>query len=45
MVQINLPENSKMEAIITAFRKVNTFAPTEVAKELAQSLAPIPHAL
>jgi hypothetical protein len=29
----------------TVFRKVNTPEPTEVAKELAQSFAPIPHAL
>ena len=31
-----------MAAINTAWRRVKTFAPTDVAKELAQSLAPIP---
>ena len=40
-----ISENSKIEAIITACFNVNTFAPTDVAKELAQSFVPIPHAL
>ena len=39
------PPNSNTAAIITAFRSVNTPAPTEVANELAQSFAPIPQAL
>ena len=39
------PQNSKIAATKTACFKVSTLAPTEVAKEFAQSLAPIPHAL
>ena len=39
------PENSNTPAIITAFFNVKTLDPTDVAKEFAQSFAPIPQAL
>jgi hypothetical protein len=38
------PANSKIPATSTACFSESAFEPTEVAKELATSLAPIPHA-
>jgi len=38
------PPNSQIAATSTACRSDNAFEPTDVAKEFATSLAPIPHA-